>query len=89
MNVADNMSFNLMLSGASKESIRERVGEAARMLDLTSLLERGLRSERQRSTGEFSVKVGESRARQRETQAGLAYGSGYPKSSSTKNSMSM
>lgn len=40
MNVADNMSFNLKLSGESKAVINERVAEAARMLDLTSLLDR-------------------------------------------------
>ncbi|QRM57199.1 sn-glycerol-3-phosphate ABC transporter ATP-binding protein UgpC [Sinorhizobium sp. BG8] len=40
MTVAENMAFNLKLSGKSKQEIRERVDEAARMLDLTGLLER-------------------------------------------------
>jgi multiple sugar transport system ATP-binding protein len=40
MNVGDNMSFNLKLSGVPKQVIRERVAEAARMLDLTNLLDR-------------------------------------------------
>src|ERR1041384_5773412 len=33
MTVAENMGFNLRLSGASKGEIAERVNEAARMLD--------------------------------------------------------
>ncbi|MFC0245529.1 ABC transporter ATP-binding protein [Falsochrobactrum ovis] len=40
MSVFDNIAFNLQLAGRPKAEIRERVGEAARMLDLTSLLER-------------------------------------------------
>ena len=40
MNVAKNMSFNLELSGVPKDEIRERVNEAARMLELEPLLER-------------------------------------------------
>ncbi|MBN3847534.1 sn-glycerol-3-phosphate ABC transporter ATP-binding protein UgpC [Paraburkholderia sp. Ac-20342] len=40
MNVAENMSFNLKLAGESKARIKERVTEAARMMDLTALLER-------------------------------------------------
>jgi multiple sugar transport system ATP-binding protein len=40
MNVADNMAFNLKLSGKSKAEIDERVAEAARMLDLAALLKR-------------------------------------------------
>jgi multiple sugar transport system ATP-binding protein len=40
MTVAQNMGFNLKLSGEPKAVIEQRVGEAARMLDLTALLER-------------------------------------------------
>jgi multiple sugar transport system ATP-binding protein len=40
MTVAQNMGFNLMLSGESKAAIETRVNEAARMLDLTELLAR-------------------------------------------------
>jgi multiple sugar transport system ATP-binding protein len=40
MTVADNMGFNLRLAGKSKQEIAARVGEAARMLDLTPLLDR-------------------------------------------------
>ena len=40
MTVADNMGFNLRLAGKSKQEIATRVGEAARMLDLTPLLDR-------------------------------------------------
>lgn len=40
MTVAENMGFNLRLSGATKQVIAERVGEAARMLDLVPLLDR-------------------------------------------------
>ncbi|ASY70286.1 sugar ABC transporter ATPase [Sinorhizobium fredii USDA 205] len=40
MTVAENMGFNLKLSGLSKPEISKRVGEAARMLALTELLDR-------------------------------------------------
>lgn len=40
MNVAQNMSFNLKLAGKPKAEIDAAVAEAARMLDLTSLLDR-------------------------------------------------
>jgi multiple sugar transport system ATP-binding protein len=40
MTVAENMGFNLKLSGETKQAIQQRVNEAARMLDLTKLLER-------------------------------------------------
>jgi multiple sugar transport system ATP-binding protein len=40
MTVAENMGFNLKLSGETKETIAKRVNEAARMLDLTNLLDR-------------------------------------------------
>jgi multiple sugar transport system ATP-binding protein len=40
MTVAENMSFNLKLSGKPKQEIRTRVEEAARMLDLSDLLQR-------------------------------------------------
>ncbi len=40
MTVAENMGFNLRLSGAPKQEIADRVGEAARMLDLVPLLDR-------------------------------------------------
>ncbi len=40
MTVAENMGFNLRLSGATKQVIAERVAEAARMLDLVPLLDR-------------------------------------------------
>jgi multiple sugar transport system ATP-binding protein len=40
MTVSQNMGFNLKLSGEPKPVIEQRVAEAARMLDLTDLLER-------------------------------------------------
>ncbi|WP_454855696.1 ABC transporter ATP-binding protein [Rhizobium binxianense] len=40
MTVAENMGFNLRLSGVAKPEIEKRVAEAARMLDLTQLLDR-------------------------------------------------
>ncbi|WP_176038205.1 ABC transporter ATP-binding protein [Brucella tritici] len=40
MSVFDNIAFNLQLAGRPKAEIRDRVGEAARMLDLTALLDR-------------------------------------------------
>jgi multiple sugar transport system ATP-binding protein len=40
MTVAQNMGFNLKLSGEPKAVIEQRVAEAARMLDLTALLGR-------------------------------------------------
>ncbi len=40
MTVAENMGFNLRLSGTPKQVIAERVNEAARMLDLVPLLDR-------------------------------------------------
>ncbi len=40
MTVADNMGFALKIAGVDKETIRERVEEAARILDLTDYLER-------------------------------------------------
>ncbi|WEX89679.1 sn-glycerol-3-phosphate ABC transporter ATP-binding protein UgpC [Sinorhizobium garamanticum] len=40
MTVAENMGFNLKLSGLRKPEIDKRVGEAARMLALTELLDR-------------------------------------------------
>jgi multiple sugar transport system ATP-binding protein len=40
MTVAENMGFNLRLAGTPKPMIAERVNEAARMLDLTALLDR-------------------------------------------------
>ncbi|WP_011578947.1 MULTISPECIES: ABC transporter ATP-binding protein [Chelativorans] len=40
MNVAENMAFNLKLSGKSKAEIEQRIAEAARMLDLSTLLKR-------------------------------------------------
>ncbi|WP_018236729.1 ABC transporter ATP-binding protein [Ensifer sp. BR816] len=40
MTVAENMGFNLKLSGLSKPEIEKRVDEAARMLALTELLDR-------------------------------------------------
>jgi len=40
MTVAENMAFNLKLSGKGKAEIATRVEEAARMLDLTDLLHR-------------------------------------------------
>ena len=40
MTVAQNMGFNLKLSGETKQVIEQRVNEAARMLDLTKLLDR-------------------------------------------------
>lgn len=40
MTVADNMGFALKIAGEKKEKIRERVQEAARILDLTEFLDR-------------------------------------------------
>ncbi|MDO9380348.1 MAG: sn-glycerol-3-phosphate ABC transporter ATP-binding protein UgpC [Nocardioidaceae bacterium] len=40
MSVADNMGFALKIAGKSKSEIRERVSEAAKMLDLTDYLDR-------------------------------------------------
>ncbi len=40
MTVAQNMGFNLKLSGFPKADMESRVNEAARMLDLTALLDR-------------------------------------------------
>lgn len=40
MSVAQNIGFNLKMSGEPAATIAQRVAEAARMLDLTSLLER-------------------------------------------------
>lgn len=40
MSVFDNIAFNLQLAGRPKAEIKERVSEAARMLDLTGLLDR-------------------------------------------------
>ena len=40
MTVAQNMAFNLKLSGKDKQEIARRIEEAARMLDLVDLLER-------------------------------------------------
>ncbi|MGO0575413.1 ABC transporter ATP-binding protein [Ornithinimicrobium panacihumi] len=40
MTVADNMGFALKIAGKSKSEIRERVEEAAKILDLTQYLER-------------------------------------------------
>jgi multiple sugar transport system ATP-binding protein len=40
MTVAENIGFNLRLAGTPKPVIAERVNEAARMLDLTPLLDR-------------------------------------------------
>ncbi|KEQ06326.1 ABC transporter ATP-binding protein [Pseudorhizobium pelagicum] len=40
MTVAENMGFNLKLSGVAKPDIERRVGEAARMLALDELLDR-------------------------------------------------
>ncbi|MGH8894046.1 MAG: ABC transporter ATP-binding protein [Actinomycetes bacterium] len=40
MSVADNMGFALKIAGESKETIRERVTEAAKILDLEQFLER-------------------------------------------------
>jgi multiple sugar transport system ATP-binding protein len=40
MSVADNMGFALKIAGESKEKIRERVVEAAKILDLEEYLER-------------------------------------------------
>jgi multiple sugar transport system ATP-binding protein len=40
MSVADNMGFALKIAGVSKEKIRERVLEAAKILDLEPFLER-------------------------------------------------
>ncbi|MFY0408960.1 ABC transporter ATP-binding protein [Solicola sp. PLA-1-18] len=40
MSVADNMGFALKIAGKSKSEIRERVTEAAKMLDLTDYLDR-------------------------------------------------
>jgi multiple sugar transport system ATP-binding protein len=40
MTVADNMGFALKIAGRSKEDIRQRVEEAAKILDLTDYLDR-------------------------------------------------
>src|ERR687885_1881969 len=40
MSVADNMGFALKIAGVAKEEIRQRVPEAAKILDLTPYLER-------------------------------------------------
>jgi len=40
MNVFDNMAYGLKIRGDSKEQIRERVEEAARILELGPLLQR-------------------------------------------------
>src|ERR687890_717772 len=40
MSVADNMGFALKIAGASKAEIRQRVEEAAKILDLTEYLDR-------------------------------------------------
>ena len=40
MSVADNMAFALKIAGESKETIKERVLEAARLLDLEEYLDR-------------------------------------------------
>lgn len=40
MSVYDNIAFNLQLARRPKAEIKDRVGEAARMLDLTALLDR-------------------------------------------------
>ena len=40
MSVFDNMSFALKLAGAAKDEIREKVANAARILNLTQYLER-------------------------------------------------
>jgi multiple sugar transport system ATP-binding protein len=40
MTVADNMGFALKIAGVSKDDIRKRVEEAAKILDLTQYLER-------------------------------------------------
>ena len=40
MTVAENMGFNLKLSGVAKPEIERKVGDAARMLALTELLDR-------------------------------------------------
>ncbi|MGH8968452.1 MAG: ABC transporter ATP-binding protein [Actinomycetes bacterium] len=40
MSVAENMGFALKIAGESKDTIRERVGEAAKILDLTDFLNR-------------------------------------------------
>jgi multiple sugar transport system ATP-binding protein len=40
MTVADNMGFALKIAGVSKEEIRQRVEEAAKVLDLTEFLDR-------------------------------------------------
>jgi multiple sugar transport system ATP-binding protein len=40
MNVRDNVAFGLMIAGASRSEIDEKVGEAARMLKLEALLDR-------------------------------------------------
>ena len=40
MTVAENMGFNLKLSGVAKPEIERKVGDAARMLALTELLNR-------------------------------------------------
>src|SRR6478752_9037246 len=40
MSVADNMGFSLKIAGVSKEERAKRVGEAAKLLDLSDYLER-------------------------------------------------
>jgi multiple sugar transport system ATP-binding protein len=40
MSVADNMGFALKIAGVKKDEIRQRVGEAAKILDLTEYLDR-------------------------------------------------
>src|SRR5216110_3227324 len=40
MSVADNMGFALKIAGTAKEEIKERVVEAAKLLDLESYLDR-------------------------------------------------
>ena len=40
MSVAENMGFALKIAGESKDAIRERVGKAAKILDLTEFLDR-------------------------------------------------
>jgi multiple sugar transport system ATP-binding protein len=40
MTVADNMGFALKIAGVKKDEIRRRVGDAAKLLDLTEYLER-------------------------------------------------
>jgi ABC-type taurine transport system ATPase subunit len=40
MSVAENMGFALKIAGVNKAEIRERVGEAAKLLDLEEFLDR-------------------------------------------------